>query len=217
LLSQRVLWVSAIITALGTAPELLAQPVAACEGIGVAGATLSERVVVNYVHQDCRGPERELRAVVLWRGQPRWNATRASDAGEAGDGAARMRAVRDSARGAGAATGGGHAPGLFWGVLVEQASARVVPVVWSASAGDARLPGSELSADSVTVLLVDRVDGVGGPPTLTAVARVGRARTTGLLPPTRVPGSPRPQWAPDPAGAVRRLLAGVPAVAEYLR
>ena len=142
----------------------VAAPAAAqtSRGAGVSGGTFPEGVHVAYVRESM-GTERQsserLVAALLWRAATDWAHSRTEDD------AARVKALMDSAsaaaRARGNVAGGSLTPrGAAWVEYDERGRAVL-------------LSGRRLSAprgDSALVVLVDRADGVGGAPTVTAFA-----------------------------------------------
>jgi hypothetical protein len=120
-----------------------------------------------------------LLLVILWRGEPGWT----SRGGKAGS----------SGRGGVTATG----------EIDDESHYGNVTLSWHYSDGTHRLliRGQEVSIDTANVIVVDRVDSVGGPPRLIALRRR-------LTLPSRPPGHGR-----DWVGMLRRL----PDVGAYVR
>lgn len=143
----------------------LAAPVAAQSqsGVGISGQTFENDISANYIRTHWGPPDSvRLAAAVLWRGSSDWTMNRGPSAAI---GHARFDSVRADAERRGAFAGGTvTATANAW---VEYDARTNSVVVLNRS-----YPIS--LGDSTTVLMVDRVDHVGGDPIVSVVQLVCR-------------------------------------------
>jgi len=131
-------------------------------GAGIAGSRFSPRVDVNYLNEQWGPPDSvRMLAAVLWRGSPGWTDNPGAP----------VRAKRDSLTQAAVLR-----QVVAGGVLTPTADAWVE---YNPQSRNVTLLGHSYPVprgDSTTVFLVDRVDHVGGEPTISTI-RVACAAT----------------------------------------
>jgi hypothetical protein len=135
-------------------------PATAQTGRGSAGAALTSRVECGYLHRHSGSGTTEqhrLTAVVLWRGQPGWRHRAAS--ADAAHRAYRV-AVR-AAEDAGRQFLGGQSGGVVYSAAFDDDSVYVLGRGYSLPRGDSAL-----------VIMVDRIDSVGGDPSAVGTAQI---------------------------------------------
>lgn len=192
----------------------VAAPIAAQRGGGSGGTTrLSDRVEITYQqsHSESPGTGRAdwMRFVVLWRGQPGWRINKPGQAGQAEG----ERAYREASAAATLANrslmglpGGAN---TFW-LELDRASDMLY------------LLGNQYSIpsrDSTLVILVDRVDRVGGQPFVVGSAVIDGHMSSDLVPKTWVSGDTTFTVRPAKTGLSVFLesLKKDPAVAAFLQ
>jgi hypothetical protein len=180
---KRFVWpLSALLLIAGSA-DLSAQ-----HGVGFSASTTTvpPRTEVSYVkanQEDARGTTHWFQLLILWRGQPGWSDLKSSI--PLPDSTARVRALanydlaRKTALMRDAIFLGGNARGI--GYYAELDSARTVVTILDHSY---RIP----PRDSALIVLVDRIDGVGGMPTVTGTAIVDGRFPTPQTPKTWTSG-----------------------------
>ena len=133
-------------------------------GGGVGG--FSDRIAysADYDSENGASPGSRLATVVLWRGQPGWASRGTLGKGTASQRAA-QRAFEDQMAAAGksgsTSSGGGVSGSLYYFADYNE-NKHVLHVLGN----EYRVP----AADSVIVVMVDRIDGIGGRPTVFGVA-----------------------------------------------
>ena len=135
-------------------------PVAAQTGRGSAGAALTARVECSYLHRHSGAGTTEqhwLTAVVLWRGQPGWRDRIVSS--EAAHRPYRLAAR--AAEDAGRQFVGGQSGGVVYSAAFDDDSLYVLGRSYPLPHGDSAL-----------VIMVDRIDSVGGDPSILATANI---------------------------------------------
>jgi hypothetical protein len=135
-------------------------PLAAQTGRGSAGAALTSRVECSYLHRHSGAGTTEqhwLTALVLWRGQEGWRDRAVSS--EAANRAYRMaeRAAEDAGR----HFVGGQSGGVVYSAAFDDDSLYVLGRGYPLPRGD-----------SAFAIMVDRIDGVGGDPSIVATANI---------------------------------------------
>lgn len=135
-------------------------------GGGVSGGGLNDRVEVNFIRETRSMPDSvHLAAVVYWRGSRGWTYSHAPADAALAD------SVRRALSAASLRTGiiaGGTITTTARAWVEADLHARTVSVLGKRLA----LP----TGDSALVILVDRIDGVGGPPTLQSFPIFARAQ-----------------------------------------
>lgn len=183
----------------GTGPACAQSASATSFGVMEMRPRVMADLVLDHV-----GEWRALAAMVLWRGEPGWyrhgqDRRRPADDSLAAS-RARLRLAEDSAVRAGGRLWGHATPRSVYGVGLD-AAAQHIHVLGRAYA----LP----RGDSAVVLVVDRTDGVGGPPVVVATVRIAGALPEGF-------------WRGDLEGMragsleLRRRLATHPILGPYL-
>jgi hypothetical protein len=192
----------------------IAAPVAAQRSGSSGGTTkLSERVEITYQQSYTESPSAGradwMRFIVLWRGQPGWQRTRT-------DPAARAESERVFREASAAATlanrslmglSGGAAP--FWAELDRENNQLYV------LGNQYAIP----QRDSTLVILVDRIDGVGGPSFVVGAAVIDGHMSSDFVPKTWVSGDTTFTVRPSKTGLDMFLesLKKDPAIAAFLQ